>query len=81
MSVEVQYDYSKLRGRIREVLGTEGLFAEKLSRSQNFLTKVFNGESFFSQKDIETGTDVLNIPVQEIGTYFFTKKVHKNETS
>lgn len=81
MAVEIQYDYSKLRGRIREVLGTEGCFADKLNRSQNFLTKVFNGESFFGQKDIETGADVLNIPVQEIGTYFFTKKVHKNETS
>lgn len=81
MANEPKYDYSKLRGRIREVLGTEGAFAERLGRSQNFLTKVFNGDTYFGQKDIETGSDVLNIPVQEIGTYFFTKKVHKNETS
>ena len=32
------------------------------------------------QKDIDRGSEVLGIIPNEIGVYFFTKEVHKNET-
>lgn len=77
---EPKYDYSKLRGRIKEKCGTEGAFAKKIRRSHNYLTSVFQGKSYFSQKDIGRGAEVLEIAPVEIGEYFFIKKVHKNET-
>lgn len=70
---EPKYDYRKLRGLIREVFRTEGAFAEALNRSQNYLSKVFKGESYFSQKDIDLGSELLGILPHEIGTYFFAK--------
>jgi len=81
MSTEIKkYDYSKLRGRIKEVLGTEGAYAKALGRSHNFITSVFNNKSFLTQADIDKSTDILNIEPRDIGIYFFTLKVHKNET-
>ena len=90
---EPKYDYSKLqcdrmavqtdggyRGRIKEKCGTEGTFAREIRRSHNYLTNVFQGKSYFSQKDIDRGSEVLGIIPNEIGVYFFTKEVHKNET-
>ena len=77
---EPKYDYSKLRGRIKEKCGTEGTFAREIRRSHNYLTNVFHGKSYFSQKDIDRGSEVLDIIPNEIGVYFFTKEVRKNET-
>lgn len=75
-----RYDYSKLRGRIKEKLGTEGEFARKIGRTQNYVSKVFNNGTYLSQEDIASGSEVLDIPVGEIGVYFFTPEVHKSET-
>lgn len=75
-----RYDYSKLRGRIKEKLGTEGEFARKIGRTQNYVSKVFNNGTYLSQEDIASGSEVLDIPVGEIGVYFFAPEVHKNET-
>ena len=80
MSVSPRYDYRKLRGRIREVFGTEGEYAKQINRSQNYLTNVFNGKSYFSQRDITVGADALSIAESDIGCYFFAKMVHENET-
>ena len=75
-----RYDYRKLRGRIKEVVGTEGDYAKKINRSHNYLTNVFCGKTYFSQKDISNGADVLLIPEGEIGSYFFAREVHENGT-
>lgn len=80
MEKVVRYDYSKLRGLIREKLKTEGEFARRIGRSHNYLTKVFQNETYLNHKDIATGADVLNIKKEDIGIYFFTKEVHKKET-
>lgn len=78
--MDIRYDYSKLRGLIRERLRTEGEFARRIGRSQNYITKVFNNQSYLNHKDIATGAEILGIPKEDIGIYFFTKEVHKNET-
>ena len=75
-----RYDYSKLRGRIKEKLGTEREFALRIRRTANYVSKVFRNGTYFTQNDIANGADVLDIPVDEIGVYFFTPEVHKNET-
>lgn len=74
------YDYRKLRGRIKEKIGTEGEFAHRINRSSNYISKVFRNATYLSQDDIDKGAKILDIPTEEIGVYFFTQKVHKNET-
>ena len=75
-----RYDYSKLRGRIREKIGTEGEFARRIGRTQNYVSKVFKNGTYLSQEDIASGSEILDIPVDEIGEYFFTPEVHKSGT-
>lgn len=76
-----RYDYSKLRGRIKEKLGTEREFSSKIGRTQNYVSKVFSNGTYFGQEDITNGAEVLDIPISEIGLYFFTPEVHKNGTA
>lgn len=68
-----KYNYGKLRGRIKEKLGTEGEYAKKIGRSHNYLTNVFNGKTYFTQKDITVGAEAIDIKEEEIGIYFFAK--------
>lgn len=80
MIARKQYDYRKLRGRIKEICGTQVAFAKKVGRSNPYISNVLNGQAYFSQNDIEVSSKVLGITSEEIGTYFFTQKVHINET-
>lgn len=76
----MEFDFSKLRGRIKEKLNNEAKFAEKLSISPASLSSKFNNRSDFSASEISRATDedVLDISINEIGEYFFTKKLELN---
>ncbi len=75
----VKLNYNKLRGRIKEKLGTEGAFAKSIGRSQNYITKVFQGKSYFTQADVCRSADILDIDQNEIGLYFFAPEFTKAE--
>ena len=49
---EILFDFSKLRGRIKEKLGNESIFANKLSISPASLSSKFNNRSDFSASEI-----------------------------
>lgn len=68
-------DYSKLRGRIKEKLGTEGALARAISRSSGYLSAALNGKIGFEQTDIWAICEILDIDQQDVGDYFFTKKL------
>ena len=76
----IQYDFSKVRGRIKEKLGSEAEFARKLDISSASLSSKFNNRSDFTATEISRATDadVLDIPINEIGVYFFTKQLELN---
>lgn len=76
-----QYDYSLLRGRIRQICKTEQNFAKLLGRTQNFLSKVFHGTTYFDSKDIFRAVEILDIDISEIGSYFYALKVCESETA
>ncbi len=76
-----KYDYRKLRGRIKEVCGTQEAFAKGIGRSYPFISYALNGKAYFGQNDIEASAKLLHISSDEIGEYFFKSKVHKNETT
>lgn len=66
------YTYNKLRGRIVEMYGTQGKFAEKLGISKNSVSKKMNCQTEFSQEDIIRLSMLLNVKKDEYGEYFFS---------
>ena len=77
--VTINLNYSKLRGRIREKCGTEGAFAKSIGRSSKFISDVFQGRAYFNAEDIYKAVEVLQIPIVEIGEYFFCHEVHETK--
>ena len=77
----MQFDYSKLLGRIKECGHTQKSLSEEVGISEGTMSLKLNNESFFSQKEILKICDVLGLAYTEIGAYFFTLKVRNLRTS
>ncbi len=75
----VKINYDKLKGRIKEVLGTQGRLAEKIKLDETTISNKLNNNTYFSQKEILSICLILNIPKTEIPEYFFKEKVRENE--
>lgn len=73
------FDYSKLRGRIREIHSSEAAFAEKLGLTGGALSHKLNGHTDFSHKQIRDSIALLRISKDEIAEYFFTPLVKFSE--
>ena len=72
---KIQFDYSKLRGRIVEKCGTQKAFAESLGISEGTLTSKLLGYTYFSQDEVFRTQEILDIDPIKIALYFFTAKV------
>lgn len=70
-----QFDYSKLKGRIKEVLETQEKYAEKIGISRTSLSKRLSGKLEFTQREIKVSCEILGIEPSEIPKYFFTINV------
>lgn len=73
----MQFDYSKLLGRLRELGITQEEFAPAIGMSPSTLSLKLNGNGFFNQDAIEKAILVLKINKTDVGAYFFTPKVQK----
>ena len=73
------YDYSKLRGKIKEIYNTQDAFAEKLGIGRVTLSSRLNNSSDFSQTEMFKACRLLSIDLKEVSAYFFTLKVQKDE--
>lgn len=80
MEEKVIYDYSKLRGRIKEYFDTIDNFAEKMGISSTALINKLCNRSPFKQQEITLACTLLEIPDEQIHIYFFTLKVDKIST-
>lgn len=82
VKVKRNYDYSKLKGRVIEKLGSLKKYAEMLSLSDTALSNKLKNKTAFSQDEIlkSMDKDVLDIPETEVSLYFFTQKVGENQT-
>lgn len=69
------FNYSKLRGRIREVFGTQDRFAEAMGRSDTSISQKLNNKSEWTQKEINRAVEVLGIDDVDVSAYFFAQKV------
>lgn len=75
------YDYRKLRGRIKEMYGTQSEFSKKLGISETSVSNKLNNVVDWRQEEMENVIDILEIPSSDIHAYFFTHKVEKNSTA
>lgn len=65
------YTYNKLRGRIIEKFGSQEAFSKVIGLSPTSLSLKMRGQTGFSQSDIQTWSEHLDIKTEEIGDYFF----------
>lgn len=75
----VNYDYSKLRGRIVEKYGTVTAFSAALGSNVNTVLSKLNGTTGWKMQDIESSLSLLDISRDEIGLYYFTPKEKPTE--
>lgn len=74
---KIIFDYSKLRGRIKERFENETKFSKAINSSQASLSAKLNNKTYFKPTDIVKILDVLEIPDEEVKLYFFNQKVRK----
>ena len=69
------FDFSKLLGRFKEFGYRQEDIAALIHISLGTLSAKLNNKVSFSCYEIDSICMLLNIPINEIGTYFFTQKV------
>jgi hypothetical protein len=74
----MDYDYSKLMGRITEKFGTQGRFAVAMGMSERSMSLKLNGKVPFKQQEISKACSLLEIDDSDIYPYFFTLKVQNH---
>ncbi len=75
----MNFSYDKLRGKIKEVFGTQDKFAEALGMSKSTLSLKLNNVSEFSQREMLESMKLLGESSSMVDLYFFTPKVRKAE--
>ena len=75
----MQFDYSKLLGRIKECGFTQESLAKYIGIAESSLCLKLNNKSNFKHGEIFLICDALRIAISEIGVYFFTPKVRQPE--
>lgn len=71
----MSFNYSKLRGKIIEVCGTQAKFSTELGIGRVSLSKRLNNQLQFSNEEIMRACTILKIDKMDIPEYFFTEKV------
>lgn len=70
----MEFDYSRLRGRIREMGLTNDSCADRSGIARSSFSLKINGRYGFKQKEILRICLVLAIPLEHIHLYFFQVK-------
>lgn len=76
-NIEIVYD--KLKGKIKEVLGTQSKLAEELEVDETTISNKLNSNTYFTQKEIIKICHILKIDFDDITEYFFKEKVREHE--
>lgn len=72
----MDYDYSKLLGKITEKCGTQLNFALAVGLSERSVSSKLNRHVPWKDTEIVKAIEVLNISTNDIPKYFFAQKVH-----
>ena len=71
------FDYSKLRGRIREKYGTQKSFANAMDTTPATLSKKLSCKAYFDQMEIVRAVKLLDIQQGSVSAYFFAVTLKK----
>lgn len=71
------YNYSKLKGKIKEVYNTQNNFAKALGIGRTSVSQRLNNHSEFTQNEIYKTCQLLGIGLDKLDEYFFNYKVKK----
>lgn len=65
-------NYAKLRGRIKELYGSQDNFALALAMDRSTLSLKLSGKSDWTRQEIVKSCGLLHIPIADVSAYFFT---------
>ena len=77
----MQFDYSKLLGKIKECGYTQEKLAQAIGISESTMSQKLNNKANFYHPEMQKIIDLLKIADAEVGSIFFTQKVEKNATN
>lgn len=78
----INYDFSKLKGKIKEIFKTQNNFAIAMDMAPNTLSSKLNNLTEFSSSEISKAIELLNITsASEAWDIFFTQFVEKKSTN
>lgn len=77
--MKYQFDYSKLKGRIKEKYNSQSKFTKELGMSEQVFSKRINNQVQFDSSEIKAIARLLEIRDDEISEYFFKEKVEKTQ--
>ncbi len=77
----MNYDYSKLKGKIRELGITQNEYARYIGITEQSLILRFKNKRRFRQEEMQKTMELFDEPIKNVHIYFFTQKVQKNRTN
>ena len=69
----IEFNYSKLKGKIKEKYNSQGAFADSLGCSRAIFSKKLNNHVEFTQYEMDKICSMLEVSKVEIPVYFFTQ--------
>lgn len=74
----MKFDYSALKGKIKQYYDTQDNFAKAIPMARSALNQKLHGHVDFSSNNIYRICELLHIDKNEIDKYFFTPKSLEN---
>lgn len=71
--------YNKLKGKIKEVFGTQKAFADAMGIDASTLYLKLSNKNPWKREEIEKACLLLHIDITDVYLYFFTKEVEKTQ--
>lgn len=75
----MKFNHSKLRGKIKEVFGTQEAFADAMGISTTSLSAKLNGSVEFKLSEVVQAVKILQLEEKDIAVYFFTLEAQELE--
>ena len=75
MGKKPKFDYSNLLGELKKMGITQEEYALCIGTNPSTLSLKLNNKAYFKQTEMDKTCEVLNIPITDIGAYFFVPKV------
>jgi len=66
-----QQPYAKLRGRIKELFGTQDSFAKAMNLNTASVSAKLNEKTQWKREEIVLACQHLDIPLDDVSSYFF----------